>query len=239
MLRLRVGPSAESLEKPMNSDKRTLTTEDGSAYSVYAAGPPDSRRGILILHEWWGVKAHNRQWAERFAALGYRALLVDLYDGRVTDDPQQAGEWMRDLDQQSADSKLLTALDSLEAPGRLIATYGCSFGGKQAMRASLLHPAAVAATVLAYCRMESNVQKLRTLQSPVLAIYAKQERTWPEKQHAFEAAMAEAGKVTESVVYDAAHGFTNPESPRYDAEAELDAWRVTLEFLDRQLKPTA
>ena len=221
----------------MTGEPHTLTTGDGRDFSVYAAGAKDSRRGILILHEWWGVKAHNRQWADRFAELGYRALLVDLYDGRVTDDAQQAGQWMRDLDQTLADCKLQSALDFLEAPGRRIATYGCSFGGKQAMQASLMRP--VSATVLAYCRMETDADRLRTLQGPVLAIYARQERNWPEKQQQFEAAMTAAGKITESVTYDAAHGFTNPESPRYDAVADRAAWRVTLAFLDRQLKPAA
>ena len=213
----------------------TLDTSQGDEFSAYAAGSAESRRAVLILHEWWGLKPHNRLWADRLAEMGFFALAVDLYDGRLTDDPEQAGSWMRELDQTRADCKLQAALDWLKAPGRRVATYGCSFGGKESMIASLLDPDAVSATVVAYCRMETDAEKLRRLKGPVLAIYAEQERNWPDKQRDFEAAMAQAGRVTEAVSYDAAHGFTNPDSPRYDAAADQAAWDVTVDFLNRQL----
>ena len=161
--------------------------------------------------------------------------MADLYDGRVTEDPEQAAQWMREIDQAAADRKLAAAIDRLSAPGRKLAVYGCSFGGKQAMQASLLKPRLIAATALAYCRMETDVSKLSTLQGPVLAIYARQERNWPQKQQDFEAAMAAAGKETRSVGYDAAHGFTNPSSPRYHAGADAAAWQCLLDFLAAEL----
>ncbi len=219
----------------MAGKEKRLRTAHGDEFSVYLAGSELSRRAILILHEWWGIKPHNRDWADRFADLGYLALVVDLYDGRVTDDPEEAGRWMRELDQTLADSKLRAAIEYLRLPGRRIATYGCSFGGKESMITSLLEPDAVSATVVAYCRMETQVEKLRRLKGPVLAIYAEQERNWPDKQQDFEAAMEQAGKITESVSYDAAHGFTNPASPRYDAAADQAAWDVTLDFFNRNL----
>ncbi|MES9938331.1 MAG: dienelactone hydrolase family protein, partial [Sedimenticola sp.] len=77
--------------------------------------------------------------------------------------------------------------------------------------------------------------KLSTLQGPVLAIYAEQERTMPEKRENFEAAMEAAGKQAEAVSFDAAHGFTNPTSPRYDAEADKQAWAALVAFLQRNL----
>jgi len=103
------------------------------------------------------------------------------------------------------------------------------------MQASLFDTQAVNATIVAYCRMETDIQSLRCLNGPVLAIYAEQERNWPEKQHDFEAAMAQADKVTVSTSYNAAHGFTNPDSPRYDAEANHAAWQLILDFLDQSL----
>jgi carboxymethylenebutenolidase len=151
------------------------------------------------------VLPHNRQWADRLAEAGYLSLVIDLYDGRVTDDSEQAAQWMREVDQAAADRKLTAAIEFLSAPGRCLAVYGCSFGGKQAMR------------------------------GPVLTIYAQQERNWPQKQEDFETAMQAAGKLTEAHGYDAAHGFTNPASPRYDAEADAAAWQTLLDFLARQI----
>ncbi len=213
----------------------TLTTAEGERFNGYLAGSDEARGAVLILHEWWGVMPHNRQWADRLSEAGFQALVVDLYDGRITDDPDLAAQWMREIDQAAADRKLTAAIEALRAPGRKLAVYGCSFGGKQAMQASLLRPQQIAATALAYCRMETDAAKLATLQGPVLAIYAQQERNWPQKQQDFEAAMESVGKRTEAVGYDAAHGFTNPTSPRYDADADAAAWRVLLEFLERQL----
>jgi carboxymethylenebutenolidase len=217
-----------------------LHTAEGRPFDAYLAGPEDTRGAVMILHEWWGVKPHNREWADRLADLGYLALVVDLYDGRVTDDPEQASGWMREIDQALADEKLKAALSYLSTAGRRIATYGCSFGGKESMQATLLAPHQVAATIVAYCRMETDVEKLKTLQGPVLAIYAQQERNWPQKQEDFEVAMAFAGKETQGLGYDAAHGFTNPDSPRYDAEADRAAWESIVRFLEFSLgKPIA
>ena len=212
-----------------------LHTAQGESFKGYLAGDETASGAVLILHEWWGVMPHNRLWADRLAEAGYLSLVVDLYDGRVTDDSEQAAQWMREIDQAAADRKLIAAIEFLTEQGRHLAVYGCSFGGKQAMQASLLRPQQITATALAYCRMETDAARLSKLQGPVLTIYAQQERNWPEKQEDFESAMQTAGKLTEAVGYDAAHGFTNPTSPRYDREADAASWQVLLDFLARQL----
>jgi carboxymethylenebutenolidase len=90
------------------------------------------------------------------------------------------------------------------------------------MQASLLAPDKINATIQAYCRMETNVERLKGLNGPVLAIYAQQERNWPRKQADFEAA----------------HGFTNPTSPRYDKEADKASWACIVNFLKRNISVT-
>lgn len=215
----------------------TLTTGQGEDCKGYLAGEDTAKAAVLILHEWWGVKPHNRAWADRLAASGYLAMVLDLYDGRVTDDAELAASWMREIDQSAADRKLIAAIDFLSEGDRRLAVYGCSFGGKEAMQASLLCPDKVDATALAYCRMQTDAARLATLRGPVLAIYARQERNWPQKQEDFEAAMQAAGKETLSVGYDAAHGFTNPDSPRYDRKADVAAWNELTTFLQGHLGP--
>ncbi|MEW8251436.1 MAG: dienelactone hydrolase family protein [Candidatus Thiodiazotropha sp.] len=213
-----------------------LQTSLGEPFNAYLAGDESAESAVMILHEWWGVMPHNLQWAERLADIGHLSLVVDLYDGRTTDDPELAAAMMRDIDQQLADRKLIAAIDYLSQPGRRIATYGCSFGGKESMQASLLQPDRVSATILAYCRMETDVERLKGLSGPVLAIYARRERNWPQKQEDFEAAMEAAGKQTEAVGFDAAHGFTNPTSPRYDEAADQACWQCIVDFLQRRLR---
>lgn len=213
-----------------------LRATDGIPFEVYVSGSDSARRGILIFHEWWGVKEHNRIWADEFAEQGYKAVVVDLFDGQVTDDASEAREWVKQMDRGEADAKISSALDLLHTPHRPIASYGFSFGGRQAQCAAILAPDKVTAAVVGYCPLENDVENLQELSGPVFVIYAEQEGTWPAKQQAFEAAMKAAGKGTESIGFDAAHGFTNPTSPRYDAQADREAWQATLDFLERELR---
>jgi len=212
-----------------------LKASNGVPFEVYVTGPDAARRGILICHEWWGVQDHNLAWAEEFAEQGYKVCVLDLFDGLTTDDITEAQEMARNLDRNDADAKITAALDLLDKPERAIATYGVSFGGRQSLCAAILSPDKVSAVVTGYARLETDQEKLAELAAPVFVIYARREGTWPAKQEAFEAAMDKAGKRTESVAFDAAHGFTNPTSPRYDFEADREAWQATLDFLDREL----
>lgn len=211
-----------------------LKTTAGEEFNISEHGPADSDHGILIIHDWWGVKPYNKEWAERFAAMGYRALVIDLYDGDNPDDAQEAGEKMRSIDQDVANRKLQAALDYLKARQQRIAVLGWSFGGLQAQWASFLDPQSVAATIFYYCRILSEPALIASLQGPVLGLFSETERTWPEKQEQWQAAMAAAGKAYESHSYAADHGFVNPESPRFDAEATEQSWQVVVDFLKRR-----
>lgn len=212
-----------------------LTSRIGDHFDCYSAGETTSDRAILIIHDWWGLKPYNRDWADQFAELGYRALVVDLYDGENPDDAQEAGEMMRNVDQEIADAKLLAALEFLNSEHGKVAVLGWSFGGLQAQYATLLDPQAVAATVFYYCRVISDPEAISTLQGPVLGIFSETERTWPEKQEKWIAAMESAGKVYEYSSFNADHGFVNPESPRFDKEANEASWQLTVDFLQRHL----
>jgi carboxymethylenebutenolidase len=212
-----------------------LKSRTGERFECYSAGANAAERAVLIIHDWWGIKPYNRQWAQRLAALGYRALVVDLYDGGQPGDAEEASEMMRSLDQACADAKLLAALELLTDQHRRVAVLGWSFGGLQAQYATLLKPQSVAATVFYYCRVISEPQALARLEGPVLGIFSETERTWPEKQERWIAAMDAAGKVYEHHSFNADHGFVNPESPRFDKAATEASWQLTVDFLRRHL----
>src|SRR3954454_5647459 len=53
---------------------------------------------IVVVHEWWGLTDWIKENTGRLAELGFVALAVDLYDGKVTQDPGEAHELMRALD---------------------------------------------------------------------------------------------------------------------------------------------
>lgn len=210
-----------------------LKTRDGNEAEAYVVGPDTASHAILLIHDWWGVLKYNQQWADRLAALGYKAMVIDLYDGEKATNAEQAGELMRNLDQDIADNKLLAALEHLKQGGRKVTTLGWSLGGRQALLAALLDPEVVSSAVLFYCRMVTDSEALAELGGPVLVIYAQQERTWPDKMERFNQAMAAAGKTVETHAFDAGHGFVNPGSERYNEAYANQCWGLVQDFLQR------
>lgn len=225
-----------NLPKNLAGKAVTLKTKEGQSFQAYESGPGAAKGAVLVIHEWWGLNDHIREWTDRLAQQGYRALAVDLYDGKATTNPDEAGKLMQAVDQTAANKKLQAGLDYLKASNSKIATIGWCFGGGQSLQATLLDPQAVSATVIYYGMPVSEVEKLKTLNGPVLGIFAKKDQ-WitPDKVKVFEETMKKAGKQLEVHMYDADHAFANPSGGRYDSTAAKDAWEKTKAFLAKNL----
>lgn len=223
--------------KTLAGKMANLKTEEGTPFQVYAVGPEDAKRGVLVIHEWWGLNDHIRGWADRLAGLGYRAMAVDLYNGQVAATPDKARALTAAIDQDEANAKHRAVLQALQAPGRKVGVIGWCFGGGQSLQASLAAPELVSATVIYYGPLVTDVDRLKRLRAPVLGIFGTRDTSiTPEKVKAFEAAMRQAGKPLEVHSYDADHAFANPSGTRYDSEAARQAWDVTSAFLDKHLQ---
>src|SRR5690606_25208388 len=79
------GGSAERLNKrPVAvSATRRLRAADGHEFDAYVAEPEPSsaaRGGVVVVQEIFGVTAHIRRVADRFAAHGYRAIAPAMFD---------------------------------------------------------------------------------------------------------------------------------------------------------------
>ena len=70
----------------------TFKRPDGKDCNGYLASPAggDKAPGVVVIQEWWGLNDQIKGVAERLAALGYRALVPDLYKGKVTLDAAEA-----------------------------------------------------------------------------------------------------------------------------------------------------
>lgn len=62
--------------------KITWKRADGSDVPGIAFGE-EGRPGVVVIQEWWGVDEDILRNAERVAEQGYRALVPDLYRGKV------------------------------------------------------------------------------------------------------------------------------------------------------------
>ena len=217
----------------------SLTTPSGARVAAALAVPDATPApAVLLVHEWWGLNDQIKSVAAALADEGYLALAIDLYDGKVATAPDVARSYMQQVKPNEATETLAAWIDWLErdprATGR-IGTVGWCFGGGWSLNASLAR--SLEATVVYYGRVDRTPDQLAPLASPVLAHFATRDG-WitPRMVDGFEKAMDTAGKAYESHWYEAAHGFGNPTSARYDAADAALAWQRTLAFLKKNLQ---
>ena len=210
----------------------SFNTPDGGVFNIYVSGPDNSKASIVMIHEWWGLNPHIKGLADQLGALGYRVYAVDLYDGKLTDDPGAASMYMKMDDPAKSLAKLKTAIGAAFTRHGRVATIGWCFGGGWSLKASLAEPEKVAATVVYYGALAPDPEQLKRLRGPVLGIFGTQDK-WinPAMVADFEKGLTTAGIEHKVKSYEADHAFANPSGDRFSMGPAQDAWKITLEFL--------
>ena len=197
--------------------------------------------GIIMIHEWWGLNEDLRAMADRLAGEGYIVLAVDLFGGETASDVQEARGLMLGVvnDQQSARSNIRQAFDFLNmvAGAPQVGSLGWGYGGGWSLNAAMLLPDDLAAAVIYYGEVTDDMEKLGTIEAPVLGHFGEADRGVPAGSvRDFEATLLRLGKEHEIHIYPGAgHAFANPTGRNYNPELAEDAWRRTLEFLGQKL----
>jgi carboxymethylenebutenolidase len=224
--------AAQSLENV------SLTTDGGHSVAAALAVPAKTPAPtILLVHEWWGLNDQIKSVAAELARQGYLALAIDLYQGRVTDKPDEARKLIGGVDGAAATDTAGSWLRWLKghklASGKS-ANIGWCFGGGWSLNASLAEP--VDATIVYYGNEKKAAGDLTALKGPVLGHFAERDR-WINHQMVagFEAEMKKADKAYTSHWYEADHAFANPTSARYDDGDAAMAWQRSLDFLGQHL----
>ena len=251
---------------PLAGKAVVLTTAYGTQFDAYVAGPEDASRAVLLLHDRFGLNDQMRDWADRFAGLGYRALAIDLYDGRRGKSWRQATSIMHSIDQVWADTDIAAALNYLreKKPDRKIALLGWDFGGTEALLATLRDPAAVAATISYYpTHLDTAPTSAQTVESPMMIVLAERDAELNIKRQQ-QAVNEGLGKSRVNFIVmgldalsnlreiaavlrtrmdinvtgmDADRGFNDPVSDNYDAAATATVWDETQQFLSHNVTP--
>lgn len=192
--------------------------------------------GVVVIQEWWGLVPHIKDVADRFAAEGYVALAPDLYHGKSTTEPDEAGKMMMALKMDEAGKDIAGAYDFLKghnACSGKIGSVGFCMGGGLSVLLATLRP--VDACVNYYGVSDADISSLR---GPVLAHYGELDG-WasPAAGKALEQRLKDAGKETEFYFYDGAdHAFFNDARPEvYKADAAKQSWERTLAFYKKHL----
>src|SRR5690349_16692037 len=105
---------------------------DGQTCSGFYAEPAGGATapGIVVIQEWWGVNDQIKGVAAKLADAGYRALVPDLYRGKIGVDAQEAEHLMNNLDFGDAASQdIRGAVMHLKSAGSKVAVMGFCMGG--------------------------------------------------------------------------------------------------------------
>lgn len=218
----------------------TFPCADGTNANAYVVlAKKKTNNWIFVFQEWWGLNDHIKREADKlFTDLGnVNVIALDMYDGKVATDRENAGAYMQGFKQERGDDIVKGALKYVGKSAK-IGTIGWCFGGGQSMQAALTVAKQASACVIYYGAPVDDVARLKSLNCDVLNIWPMQDK-WINKDmmDKFEANMKTAGKNLTMKAYDADHAFANPSnSSGYNEEAAKDAYKNTLAFFKARLK---
>jgi len=233
----------QALHEPGASPPRPGVELELAGARAYLSLPPGASAplpGVLIVHEAGGLNAPILHWADRLAAEGYAALVVDLFGGKVPTTPEESTEAMRMLDLERAGKLLQAAHGFLMKDARVRAprtgAIGWSVGSAWMLRLAMAEPE-LDAVVSYYGWPVLEPEELARLRAPLLGVYGTMDVSVPPTiVDQFEQAL-DAADVTHRVVrYEAQHAFANPADPRYHPWAAAAAWQEVDAFLEKHLK---
>lgn len=203
---------------------------------------PGRYPGLVVIHEWWGLTDWVKGETQKLAKQGYVALAVDLYRGKVTNDPEEAHELMRGLPQDRAISDLQAAFNYLSARKDVdrehIGSIGWCMGGGYSLQLAI-HEPRLAACVVNYGALPTDPSELQQIAAPVLGNFGALDRgITPDDVNAFKKTMTGLDKRVDVKIYDGAgHAFENSTNVKsYRPEAAADAWARSVAFLNKSLR---
>jgi len=202
-------------------------------------GGSDKAPAIVLIQEWWGLNDHVKDLTERFAKEGFLVLAPDLYHGKVTKDPAEAGKLMNELDTLKAVQEIAGAVAFLKEHARgngKVGVTGFCLGGALTL-ASACHVEGLAAAVMFYGMPPAEKVDYTKVTAPVQMHVGKKDG-WvtPEKAQAIAKQLTDRKQLVEVHVYDADHAFVNNTRPEvYDEKCATLAWERCVAFLKKHV----
>jgi len=195
--------------------------------------------GVVVIHEAYGLNDNIRDITGRFAAEGYAALAVDLFDdrSRVVCMARMMGSMLSGRDPFVVPD-LTAALDYLAAqplvdPDRVGAIGFCMGGGLAIAWAR--RDRRLRAIAPFYGTNPCPLEAVRRL-CPVVGSYPGSDFT-ARSGRRLDAHLEHIGVAHDIKVYPGArHSFFNDQGRAYDPAAAADSWRRTLAFFAEHVR---
>ncbi len=212
---------------------------DGKTCPGYLATPKagSGAHGFVCIQEYWGLNEQIKKTADRLAEAGYRALVPDLYRGKLASAADEASHMMANLNfPDAAEQDIRGAVQYLRQSSKKVAVGGLCMGGALTILAAVRAPE-MAAGACFYGLPELSAAELKKIKIPLICHFANQDG-WitPAKANDFEAVLTQSQSQFEIYRYNAQHAFMNESRPQvYDAPSAKLAWDRTLNFLKKTL----
>ena len=210
------------------------------AYLACPSQPKGPLAPVLVVHENRGLNPHIEDVARRFALEGYAALAPDaLFPlGGYPGDEDAARALFAKLDPAKTREDFLAAARRHErfagGTGRLGVVGFCWGGAMANVLATRLPTLRAAAPFYGGAPPLEDVAKI---EAELLVVLAESDERvnagWPAYRKALDEAKVE---YTLYQPPGTQHGFHNDTTPRYDADAALEAWQRTLALFARRLR---
>ena len=224
----------------------TFQRPDGSSVEAYLVEPaaPKNAPGVVVIQEWWGLDDEIKNVANRLAKAGYRALIPDLYRGKLALEANEAEHLMNDLNFGDAVSQdIRGAVQYLKETGsNKVAVTGFCMGGALTVLSAGLVPECDG-TVVWYGYPPLEYVDASAITKPMLAHWALHDDFFSiAGVDQLEQKLKSAGVTFDFQRYDAKHAFANPKSDarglpplRYNSVSADLAWERTMTFLKNTL----
>jgi carboxymethylenebutenolidase len=155
-----------------------FTRPDGKIVDGYLVEPPNvvNAPGIVVIQEWWGLDDQIKEVANRLASAGYRALVPDLYRGKLALEAHEAEHLMNDLNFGDAASQdIRGAVQYLKATGSAkVAVTGFCMGGALTVLSACFVPE-LDATVVWYGNPPAEFVDANNITKPMMGHWSMQD----------------------------------------------------------------
>jgi len=222
----------------------TFKRPDGKDCSGFYAEPKAGNRApaVVVIQEWWGVNDQIKGVAQKFASEGYRALVPDLYRGKVGLDAKEAEHLMTNLNFADAASQdVAGAVRYLKQTSSRAGVTGFCMGGALTILSAVFVPDSDANVSWYGCPPLEYVDATK-IKAPLMGHWALDDAYFPVQQiDGLEKKLQDANVKYEGHRYNAKHAFANETNKdqsapiAYNASAAQTAWTRTLAFFKQHL----
>jgi carboxymethylenebutenolidase len=216
-----------------------LTASDGFTFAAYRADPAGKPKGaIVVVQEAFGVNAHIREMADKFAKDGYLAIAPALYDrvergvetGYTGADREKGIKTMQASNFDNTLKDVQATINACSEAGKVGITGWCWGGSVSWLAACRL--SGLACSIPCYGGRIPDFAKEKP-KCPVQFHWGETDASIPmEKVRMVEAEHPDI----ESFVYaGAGHGFTCDHRDSYDKKSAELAYKRSMEFFAKHL----